>query len=485
MTGLEQYRPVFHFSPSKNWMNDPNGLVYHKGEYHLFYQYNPFDKHWGNICWGHAVSTNLINWKHLPVAIHEDKENETMVFSGSCVVDKYNVAGLGSNNDTMVAFYTESKKDLSKQSQSIAFSNDIGRTWEKFESNPIIESSHKAFRDPKVFWFQEINQWIMVVALSEIRHLQFYSSVDLIKWKLESEYHNNEVNNGLLECPDMFQLHVENKPDEIKWVLLLSGIGAYKGLNGMHYLIGNFNGKQFKEEQEIKILDYGKDFYAGYTWNNIPKEDGRRILIGWANNWNYSSLLPTHPWRGMLSIPRELFLKEQKEKYIICQKPIVEYLKLREEYFCVENIVIDNEYNTLYDKGFYGTSVELLIDIDLRKAEKFGIKILKDEKEETIIEYSQKTAYLSIDRRKSGNVSFHNDFLSKETARVNLIENKLKLHVFIDKSIIEVFVNDGEVVFTERVFPSQNNKGLIHFYTDLGSVTINKLELWRLKSILK
>ena len=481
MNDKEQYRPIFHFSPTENWMNDPNGLVYHKGEFHLFYQYNPQGKHWGNICWGHAVSTNLIYWNKLPVAIHEDKKNDLMIFSGSCVVDKHNVSGLGDKNEIIVAFYTQSKKDISKQSQSIAFSNDMGRTWEKFKSNPILESSHKAFRDPKVFWHKETSRWIMVVALSDIRHLQFYHSVDLINWKFESEYNNNTKTEGLWECPDIFQLPVKNKPDKKKWVLLLSGMHTYKGFSGMHYMIGDFDGKKFKDEQEINRLDYGKDFYAGYTWNNMPEGDERRILIGWASNWNYGSMFPTHPWRGVLSIPRELYLKEQNEKHIICQKPVIEYKKLRREYFCVENIEIDTKSNRLFNNRFYGKSVELILDVDLKNAEKFGVKVLKDENEETVIEYSQKTSHISIDRRKSGNIGFHNDFPSKEMAKVNLIGKQLKLHIIIDISIIEIFVNDGEVVFTERIFPSKKNRGQIQFYTHLRPATINRLELWKLK----
>lgn len=302
-----EYRPKRHFTPEKNWMNDPNGLVFHKGEYHLFYQHNPYGIKWGHMSWGHAVSTDLLHWQHLDIAIAEDDDGA--IFSGSAV----------SQGEEIIAIYTRHTKD--NQSQCIAVSKDDGRTFKKFANNPVLDLHMADFRDPKVFKYKD--HWIMAVVKPHEHVCCFYKSSDLITWEFLSEFGPAAAIGGVWECPDLFPLTFEG---EELWVLLISlNPGAIKGGTGTQYFIGNFDGATFTPKyatDEPRWLDHGRDNYAGVTFNNVP--DGRRIFIGWMANWQDLSQHPATPWTNALTIPRELGLAKLGNELVITQQPLCE-----------------------------------------------------------------------------------------------------------------------------------------------------------------
>jgi fructan beta-fructosidase len=299
-----EYRPRFHFTPAKNWMNDPNGLVWHKGEYHLFFQHNPQGTQWGHMSWGHAVSKDLLTWEELPVAIAEDQDGA--IFSGSAVSD----------GDDLVAFYTRHTE--TNQSQCIARSTDNGRTFVKYENNPVLDENKKDFRDPKVFRYRDY--WIMCVAQPHEHQISFYSSADLITWKHLSDFGPAAAQGGVWECPDLFPLTLNNK--EV-WVLIVSlNPGGLYG-SGTQYFIGDFDGTTFVPRYSTdkpRWLDYGKDNYAGVTFSNEP--NGRRILIGWLANWSDVKNHPSTSWTTQMTIPRELGLAEVNGEIVLTQQPI-------------------------------------------------------------------------------------------------------------------------------------------------------------------
>lgn len=317
----KEYRPEFHFTPKKNWINDPNGLVYKDGEYHLFFQHNPFDRYWGHMSWGHAVSSDLINWKELQVAIPE--EGDEAIFSGSAVIDANNTAGFG--KDAIVAIYTSHYAgETEKQAQSIAFSLDNGRTFTKYENNPVLDLNLEHFRDPKVFWDAPRNRWVMVVVKSREFTCCIYTSTNLKEWKLESEFANQGAVGGQWECPDLFPLTINN---EEVWVLIISlSPGGVRGGAGTQYFIGDFNGSHFTPRYDTtspRWVDYGHDNYAGVTYNNSP--DGRRIMIGWMKSWQDGEDHPETPWNGALTIPRELSLTTLNGEIVLAAQPVREY----------------------------------------------------------------------------------------------------------------------------------------------------------------
>jgi fructan beta-fructosidase len=302
-----EYRPRFHFTPAKNWMNDPNGLVWHKGEYHLFFQHNPFGTQWGHMSWGHAVSKDLLNWEELPVAIAEDQNGA--IFSGSAV----------SVGDDLVAIYTCHTE--TSQTQCIAISKDNGRTFEKYENNPVLDEDKKDFRDPKVFKYK--NEWIMAVAQPHEHQISFYSSPNLITWKHLSNFGPTAATGGVWECPDLFPLEVEG---EEVWVLIVSlNPGGLHG-SGTQYFIGDFDGTTFVPKYSTdkpRWLDYGKDNYAGVTFNNEP--NGKRVFIGWMANWVDVKEHPATSWTTQMTIPRELNLGEYDGEIVLTQTPLSEH----------------------------------------------------------------------------------------------------------------------------------------------------------------
>lgn len=485
----EKYRLAYHFSPEKNWMNDPNGLVFYKGEYHLFYQYNPKGTRWGNMSWGHAISKDLVHWEHLPVAL--EIEDGIMIFSGSAVVDENNSSGLCDSPDgsCMVAIYTAHTDSL--QNQAIAYSNDQGRTWTKYKNNPVLDLGMKDFRDPKVFWYGEGEKWVMVVALPTEQKVQLYESKNLIDWKMISEFGPQGFIDGIWECPDLFEMDVEGTGKK-KWVLLVSYNTDETG-SDMQYFVGDFNGKKFTNDNTddlVLTLDYGRDFYAGITWNNAPNE--RRLIIGWFNNWKYANDIPTSTWRSSQSIVRKLKLQEFPEGARLIQQPVETLQELRQAHTHDEDVTIKEEDNFLSLENIKGTQLEIIAEFAYESidtpseanllASEFGIKVFKGENQETVIGYDVASQSLFVNRTRSGDTTFAEGFATKTVGLMPTDDGTVRLHIFVDHSSVEVFGNNGYIVMSNRIFPDPD-KDAVEIYTVGGMVTLKSLDIWELSSI--
>ena len=484
----KSYKPLYHFSPSSNWINDPNGLIYLEGNYHLFFQYNPFGNQWGHMSWGHAVSKDLISWKELPVAIPEFTNSDsvtTSIFSGSAIVDAHNTAGFAKDNGKtpLVAIYTSNvmRKDVQlAQHESVAYSLDKGITWKQYPGNPVLDVGSKDFRDPKVFWYQPKKKWIMLVSMATEYKVQFYESANLKNWKLLSEFGGIGNIDKVWECPDIFQLPVQGTKMK-KWVLSLSAGHPEKGYLAMQYFVGNFNGEKFKADalNYPLYMDYGKDYYAGITYNNIPPPDGRVIMMGWASCWNYANDIPTgNGWRGLYAIPRELQLTSSSKGFRLMQNPIREFDSFKKVALSFRNIQVDS----IFTIPFNNDSYELDFTVEPGISKVAGIKILKNKGEETVISYESSSKQLLLDRTKSGNVEFNKSFPSVEKANVSLHNGSLKVKVLVDKCIVEVFVNDGETTITDLVFPREN-KGKIQLFSEGGKAIFKSVKVWNIKSV--
>ena len=480
----EVYRPQFHFSPESMWLNDPNGLVYYNGEYHLFYQHYPDGTTHGPMYWGHAVSKDLVYWEHLPIALYPDPMG--FIFSGSAIVDERNVSGLQAGDEkVIVAFFTHASDEC--QSQSMAFSNDKGKTWTKYGGNPVVPNPGiKDFRDPFVFWNESYERYNMVVTMGD--RLSIYSSMDLKAWKFESEFGKEEGSHGgVWECPALIELDIDGKENEKKWLLLVSVFsGAPAGGSGTQYFIGQFDGKTFINENSkdtVLWVDYGKDNYAGIPWNGIPKEDGRAICIGWMNNWIYANKIPTSTWRGALTIPRELKLSEINGETRLLQNPVNELTILRQRKHTWLNQCIDSQGpNILADMK--GDTFEFIAEFDLghSRADSFGFRLRKGENDVVEIGYDKRNLNVYIDRTCCGDTAFDENYPGIHKAPMKSNSDTLKMHIFLDRSSVELFVNNGEVTISDQIFPNRNSFGMELFSAN-GSVTLRQLEIYELKKI--
>jgi fructan beta-fructosidase len=485
----EPFRPQFHFSPEKNWMNDPNGLVFFDGEYHLFYQYNPEGNGWGHMSWGHAVSTDLVRWQHLPVALRE--ENGVMIFSGSAVVDHHNTSGFGKDGKPpMVAIYTG--HGLGRQTQDIAYSNDRGRTWTKYEKNPVIDIGSPEFRDPKVSWHEPTKQWVMVVAKPDQRKVLFWGSPDLKNWQQVGEFGPQGETGGIWECPDLFDLPVyrgTQKTDETRSVLVgnISG-GTPAGGSGCQYFVGRFDGKTFANDnpKDTKLwADYGPDFYAAVSWSDIPKEDGRRIWLGWMTNWRYAGAEPTSPWRTAQSVPRELRLVETSKGLRLAQAPVRELQSLREgNGVQIDGKTISPGSDALGGAAVSGETLELLAIFENAGAEQFGLKVRVGRNEETVVGYDAARNEMFVDKTRAGRSNFHNEFAARHAAPRGSESKQIVMHVLVDRSSVELFGDGGLVSITERVFPDAASTGVSTFAKG-GSAKLVSLRAWKLQSAWK
>lgn len=480
----EEYRPQFHFSPEENWINDPNGMVYYDNEYHLFYQHNPHDNKWGPMYWGHAVSKDMVDWKHMPIALEPDDLGT--IFSGSAVVDWNDTTGFFDGKDGLVAIFTHNGDG---QKQSIAYSKDKGRSWIKYDGNPVIPSdpSIKDFRDPKVIWHEETEKWVMVLAAG--KKVMFYESPNLIDWDFMSEFgENTGAQGGVWECPDLFELPIDGDPNNKKWVLQVDiGDGAIAGGSGAQYFIGEFDGEEFVSDhksEHINWFDYGADFYAGQSFSDIPEDDGRRIMIAWMSNWLYANEVPTEIWRNSLSFPRTLELKTISDGSVkLFQQPIAELKKYRDkEIFRSENQTVNTKNAVDLFKDIEADVFELNAEIQLDQPVDFGIKVRKSEenKDETVIGFSSSTNELFVERAQSDENYFSPYFDGRHP--VSIGENKsINLQILVDKSSVEVFVNDGEYVITDVIYPRNNSREL-EFYVLENELLINQLEIHSIKS---
>jgi fructan beta-fructosidase len=484
----ESWRPQFHFTPPRNFMNDPNGLVYYKGEYHLFYQYNPQGTEWGHMSWGHAVSADMLHWKNLPVAIPEEP-GKYMIYSGSAVVDWHNASGLCASAhegdpSCLIAMYTAAGANV--QRQNLAFSNDRGRTWTNYSGNPIADLKQPDFRDPKVLRYEEQKKWVMVAVLADERKAVFFDSRDLKNWAFLSSFEIGGNEKGQWECPDLFELGVDGNPKNKRWVLVVNrNPGAPAGGTGTRYFVGSFDGTHFVNEtpsgQEL-WADHGKDFYATNSFSDLPPTDGRRIWMGWISNWQYANREPTAGWRGAQSLPRELSLAQFPDGIRLVQKPIAETEGLREkEVLRLSNVSIPTAIQAMRLANVRGETLEIEAEFSPGDAKDIGFQLRKGASEETLLSFTHANNEVFVDRTRSGQVSFAPDFPGRHTAALRQ-SARVKLHVYLDCSSLEVFVNDGEVVLTERIYPSAGSDG-IELYSGAGKGKVLSLTLWKLGSV--
>ncbi|MGM0460424.1 MAG: glycoside hydrolase family 32 protein [Bacteroidota bacterium] len=490
VTFEERYRPQYHYTPKINWMNDPNGLVYFEGTYHLFHQYNPFGNRWGYMSWNHATSEDLLHWEHQPVAIPYGNADDEGIFSGSAVVDHNNSSGFGDGTTPpIVAIYTSAYGgENPSQSQSLAFSTDGGETFRKYEGNPVLEFDDPDFRDPNVKWHDDLQKWIMVVALPAQHKVQFYASENLINWEYLSDFGPAGATGGIWECPDLFPIAVDGDPDNIKWVLHVDmNPGAIAGGSGSQFFVGNWNGKTFTADEsasddDVIWGDYGTDYYAAISWNNIPEEDGRRIMLGWMSNWNYANEIPTDPWRSAMAVPRTVHLETIRDSIKVVQRPIEELQRLRDEHVNLENVSVTEGSHSLSGEDISGRAFELEAEIEPGSSSTIGLKLREGAGEETVVGYDSENGSVYVDRTNSGEDGFNEDFATRNDAPARLIEGKVKLHIFVDWSSVEVFVNDGETVITNRIFPDPQSEGLSVF-SEGGDGAVTSLKFWTLQSV--
>ena len=486
----EKHRPQFHFSPPQAWMNDPNGMVYYEGEYHLFYQYYPYASVWGPMHWGHAVSTDLVHWENLPVAIYPDEHG--LIFSGSAVVDWKNTSGFGQEGrPPMVAIFTYHNMIGEKtgrddfQTQGIAYSNDRGRSWTVYEGNPVLPNQGiRDFRDPKVLWHEPTSQWVMVLSAKD--RVQFYRSPDLKQWSFASEFGKGSAPElGVWECPDLFPLRVDGNGEE-KWVMIVShGDGGPNGGSCTRYFIGDFDGKEFKSDhpvEQLNWLDYGKDNYAGVTWSDVPQDDGRRIFIGWMSNWQYATKVPTTKWRSTMTLARTLELRRSSAGLLLHSMPVRELDKLRGQGRELTTLTIDGK-EKIRNVNAAGSEVELTFDLASSDSKSFGVEVSNSLGEHIRISVDQASSLIIVDRSNAGKMSFSDDFPGLHYIPYQAGDSDdMTWRLFIDNSSLELFVNDGAIVVTDIFFPTEDMNTMSLFAFD-GKARLKEGKVYDLKGI--
>ncbi len=454
-TYTEAHRPQFHFSPAANWMNDPNGMVYDDGEYHLFYQYYPDSTVWGPMHWGHAISRDLVHWEHLPIALYPDSLG--YIFSGSAVIDWKNTSGLGENNQPpMIAIFTHhdiageraGTKDF--QYQSIAYSNDRGRSWTKYAGNPVIPNPGiKDFRDPKVIWHEPTQRWIMVFAVYD--KVQIYTSPNLLDWTYASEF-GIPGDTRLWECPDLFPLQVTGT-DETKWVLLISiQKQAPNGGTATGYFIGDFDGRTFRADyREQYWADYGTDNYAMVTWSDIPATDGRRLALGWMSNWQYAQEVPTEKWRSAMTLPRSLHLFPAEDGYRLRSLPVAELAALEQS----KTTLSPQAYTSLTTivKPTEQTLYRLQVTFAKPEIGTVGLRFSNPAGEYLDITYAADSMAYFIDRRAAGRADFNENFAAKHRGEIDYQSDAIVWDIYLDHASVELFADEGQCVMTDIFFP--------------------------------
>lgn len=485
VTNTDFYRPTYHFTPAYGWMNDPNGMIYKDGEYHLYFQYNPYGSKWGNMHWGHAISRDLFHWKQLDPAIARDTLGH--IFSGSSVVDRYNTAGYGKN--AIVAFYT-SASEKNGQIQCMAWSTDNGRTFTKYTGNPVLTpfDGLKDFRDPKVFWYAPMKKWYMIVSAD--KEMRFYSSDNLRQWDYVSAFgkgYGQQPNQ--FECPDFFELPVDGNENNKKWVMIVNiNPGCLFGGSATEYFVGDFDGKTFKcdtDPKVVKWLDFGKDHYACVTMGNTP---GRVVALPWMSNWQYANVTPIRQYRGANALPRELRLYTKDGQIYLSADVVKEADALRKEAVALDNVKAGKNASVRRLPDNYGYAYEVDFDVTPGKSGQTGITLCNDKGEEVRIYFDMKKSRVVMDRTKSGltdfgklakpheieanydvhqfkdknkklrmvnSVNYQNDFVLGTWAPLNLCEGKTyNVRLMVDKCSVEMFVDGGRIPMTNLVFPT-------------------------------
>lgn len=472
----ETYRPVYHHTPVYGWMNDPNGMFYKDGVYHLYFQYNPYGSMWANMTWGHSTSTDLTHWTYEGTAIVPDAWGA--IFSGSCVVDKDNTAGFGKG--AVVAFYTSAKSTPwgDVQSQSMAYSLDNGKTFIKYEHNPILTSTERDFRDPKVFWYAPGKHWVMMLAVGQ--EMQIYSSGNLKEWKKESSFGAMQgAHGGVWECPDLVEVAVEGSKEK-KWVLICNlNPGGPFGGSAAQYFVGSFDGKKFVNESptQTKWLDWGKDNYATVTWSNAPA--GRCIALGWMSNWQYANNVPTTQYRSANTLARDLTLYRAGGELYLKSKPSPEIKKARAEEKKISTFEVKGNYEVASlladNKGAY----EIEMTIENKGTSRIDFSLMNEKGEKVAMYYDVVRKQFVMDRSASGIVGFSRDFPAVTVAPVRNTD-QIHLRLFIDRSSVEAFGEDGEYVMTNLVFPAEPYNRMV-FSSDKGSYIVKSMNVYRLQ----
>ena len=493
----ERHRPQLHFSPPAMWMNDPNGLVYHAGEYHLYYQFYPNDRVWGPMHWGHAVSRDLFHWEHLPIALAPDQHG--YIFSGSAVVDHHNSSGFGTDGEPpMVAIYTYHDPERARlqtgdhESQAIAYSNDRGRSFRRYAGNPVLPNpgGKPDFRDPKVFWYEPGQQWVM--ALSVHDRVQFWASNNLRNWRFLSEFGQNwGGHDGTWECPDLFPIRVEGS-DQLKWVLLLNlNPGGPQGGSGTQYFVGDFNGHEFTLEprfadtlrqQPAVWLDWGRDNYAGVTWSDAPLPDHQRLFIGWMSNWDYAQQVPTEPWRSAMTLPRVLSLTEQPQGYRIRGLPAPQLDQLRGASKALPAMRLSNTRMLSEFDGLPIATSELTIEAQPQADTVFGLELSNALGERYRLGFDSASNTYFSDRSEAGDHTFSDQFARVHRAPREQHGGPIRLRLVLDVASVELFADDGLTVLTDTFFPSQPFDR-ITLYSEGGATELSEISLTGLRRV--
>ena len=510
-TNTDYYRPSYHFTPLYGWMNDPNGMVYKNGEYHLYFQYNPYGSKWGNMHWGHAVSKDLVHWEHLDPAIARDPVGH--IFSGSSVIDKKNTAGFGKN--AIIAIYTNNSVNHDEV-QCLAYSNDNGRTFTKYEGNPVLTpfDGLKDFRDPKVFWYEKGKCWYMIVSAD--KEMRLYKSKNLKKWNYVSAFGKGIGQQPCqYECPDFFQLPVNGDKKKMKWVMTMNiNPGCWFGGSATEYFVGDFDGKKFTrpDANEVKWLDWGKDHYATVTFSNT----GDRVLgITWMSNWQYANLTPFKQNRGANGLPRELKLYENNGKYYVSENVAPEVYALRKDTKNVADASVAGEKMLAGVAANMEGAFEIEADVTPDANGIAGIEISNNKRERTLIYFNMKQGKVVMDRTESGltdfgkqavphdielawdkqraaegkeparianSINYKNDFALATWAPLSLCEDGKKTYhvdIFVDKSSVELFVDGGRIAMTNLVFPVAPYEN-VKLYTQGGKAEFKNLKVHKL-----
>ena len=459
----EPYRPQYHYSPPCGWMNDPNGMVYYQGEYHLFYQFSPQVSK-GHIHWGHAVSPDLVHWQTLPMALDPDAIGD--IWSGSAVVDADNTSDLVPGGGLVAIF------SYDNQSQGVASSSDNGRTWTKYSGNPVIPAMAKDFRDPKVFWDAPRSRWVMILAAGH--KAQIYTSPNLLDWTLRSHFSEGQVQ-PIWEVPDLFPLQIDG---QTKWVMLVSlSALAPAGGNGIQYFIGSFDGETFTNDNPHTILwlDYGTDNYAGTTWDSAP--DNRRIYIGWMSNWQTAMSIPTARWRGATTLPRELRLINTTDGIRLAQTPIESLGQLRALLGTWDNVDVSGDMPL----DVHGRTLEIIAEFEAGSAVHFGLDVHRGGDGKTRIVYNTAQSQLLISRADAPDAPISN-FTPVFGAPTMLDNRHLRLHLFVDESSVETFAQNGLVTLSAQTFgnPSDDSVAL---FADKGDAKLVHLEIYSMASV--
>lgn len=479
VTNREKYRPAYHHTPLYGWMNDPNGMVYKDGVWHLCYQWNPFGSKWQNLSWGRSTSRDLIHWEHQGAVLEPDGLG--MIFSGSSAIDSTNSAGFGANS--IVAMYTSA---AASQIQSLAYSTDGGNTFTTYPANPVLTLESEA-RDPNMFWNNESKQWTLVLANALEKEMLIFTSPNMKQWTLQSSFGKGiGAQDGVWECPDLFQLNVSNTGEK-KWVLLCNiNPGGIQGGSATQYFIGEFDGKTFKADTDAngniptKWMDYGKNHYATVSWSDAP--DKRRTVIGWMSNWQYAAEIPTMQFRSANTLPRDLSLFRYSDgQYYLASAPSPEMLNLRDHSINKSTrFSVGKKVKTLSLPTKNDGICEIVMDLDTRRSSKVTMTLTNKQQEKVIMTYDAQNAQLSFDRTQSGLVNFSQDFPSVTVNPTYSENGKVSLRIFIDRSSIEVFEKEGRFVQTNLVFPTSPYTTL-SLQSNGGMARVSNFKVYSLK----